>query len=67
MGPAGLKGTQVLQGVGSPSGDPAGYHVVALLGCDSVDASKRRHTPTARPCSATSRTSRMIQFNERLA
>jgi uncharacterized protein (TIGR02118 family) len=39
-GPAGLKGAQVLQGVGSPSGDPAGQHIIALLDFDSVDAFK---------------------------
>lgn len=40
MGPARLKGTQVLQGFGSPTGDPAGYQVIALLDFDSVDAFK---------------------------
>jgi uncharacterized protein (TIGR02118 family) len=39
-GPAGLKGAQVLQGVGSPSGDPAGYHIIALLDFESLDAFK---------------------------
>jgi uncharacterized protein (TIGR02118 family) len=39
-GPAGLKGAQVLQGVGSPSGDPASQHIIVLLDFDSVDAFK---------------------------
>jgi uncharacterized protein (TIGR02118 family) len=39
-GPAGLKEAQVLRGIGSPSGDPAGYHIIALLNFESVDAFK---------------------------
>ena len=40
FGPAGLKGAQVLRGVGSPSGDPATYHVIALLDFESADGFK---------------------------
>jgi len=40
FGPIGLKGAQVLQGIGSPSGGPATYHVIALLDFESVDAFK---------------------------
>jgi uncharacterized protein (TIGR02118 family) len=40
MGPAGLKGAQVLHGIGSPSGDPAGYHIIALLEFESLDTFK---------------------------
>jgi uncharacterized protein (TIGR02118 family) len=39
MGPAGLKGAQVLHGTGSPGG-PLGFHIMALLEFDSVDAFK---------------------------
>lgn len=39
-GPVGLKGAQVLHGIGSPSGDPAGHHIIALLDFESVDAFK---------------------------
>lgn len=35
---AGLKGVQVLKGIGSPSGDPAMYHVIAMLDFELVDA-----------------------------
>jgi uncharacterized protein (TIGR02118 family) len=40
FGPAGLKGAQVLQGTGSPTGDPAAYHIIALLDFESEDAFK---------------------------
>ncbi len=40
FGPEGLKGTQVLQGVGTPGGTPAGYQVIAMLDFASVDAFK---------------------------
>lgn len=40
FGPIGLKETRVLRGIGSPSGDPADYHVIALLDFESVDAFK---------------------------
>lgn len=40
FGPAGMKGAQILQGVGSPSGDGATYHVIALLDFESLDAFK---------------------------
>jgi uncharacterized protein (TIGR02118 family) len=36
----GLKGAQVLRGIGSPSGDAATYHIIALLDFESVDAFK---------------------------
>lgn len=38
FGRSGLKGVQVLQGIGSPSGDPARYHIIALLDFESVGA-----------------------------
>ncbi len=40
FGPLGLKHTQVLQGTGSPSGDPAGFLVIALLDFESAGAFK---------------------------
>ncbi|WP_216856023.1 EthD family reductase [Acidisphaera sp. S103] len=39
-GSSGLKGAQVLQGAGSPSGDPAMFHIIALLDFESLDAFK---------------------------
>lgn len=35
---AGLNGAQVMKGIGSPSGDPAAYHVIALLDFESLAA-----------------------------
>jgi uncharacterized protein (TIGR02118 family) len=40
FGPAGLKGAQVLRGIGTPGGEPATYHIIALLNFDSVEAFK---------------------------
>ncbi|MEA2741477.1 MAG: hypothetical protein QOH05_4784 [Acetobacteraceae bacterium] len=37
---AGLKGAQVLHGVGSPQGDHVGYQVLALLDFESLEAFK---------------------------
>jgi uncharacterized protein (TIGR02118 family) len=39
-GPAGLKGAQVLQGIGSPNGDPAGYPIIALVDFEFLDPFK---------------------------
>jgi uncharacterized protein (TIGR02118 family) len=44
FGPAGLKGAQVLQGAGTPSGDPAAYQIIALLDFESADAFKAAAT-----------------------
>ena len=35
---AGLKGSQVLKGTASPTGEPATYHVMTLLEFESMDA-----------------------------
>ena len=40
FGPAGMKSAQILQGVGSPSGSGAAYHIIALLDFDSFDTFK---------------------------
>jgi uncharacterized protein (TIGR02118 family) len=36
----GLKSARVLRGIGSPSGDPARHHIIALLDFDTLDAFK---------------------------
>ncbi|HET6307244.1 MAG TPA: EthD family reductase [Rhodopila sp.] len=38
--PYGLKSVRVLRGIGTPSGDPAGHHIIALLDFGSLDAFK---------------------------
>jgi uncharacterized protein (TIGR02118 family) len=35
---AGLKGVQVMRGTGSPTGDAAPFHIIALLDFDSLNA-----------------------------
>jgi uncharacterized protein (TIGR02118 family) len=37
----GLKGWQVMQGTGTPTGSSAPYHVITLLDFESLDAFKR--------------------------
>jgi uncharacterized protein (TIGR02118 family) len=39
-GSFGLKEARILQGIGSPSGDPAGFHIIALLDFESLDGFK---------------------------
>lgn len=70
-GAAGLKGAQVLQGTGSPSGGPAGYHIIALLDFESMDAFKAAAAASGAEVFADipkfTDVQPTIQFNDRLA
>ena len=71
FGPSGLKHTQVLHGVGSPSGDPAGFLVIALLEFESADAFKAAVDANGAPVFGDipnfTDVQPVIQFNQRLA
>jgi uncharacterized protein (TIGR02118 family) len=70
-GSSGLKGAQVLQGTGSPSGGPAGYHIIALLDFESMDAFKAAAAASGAEVFADipkfTDVQPTIQFNDRLA
>jgi uncharacterized protein (TIGR02118 family) len=69
-GSAGLKGSQVLRGIGSPSGDPAMYHIIALLDFESLDAFKAAAEAHGKEIFADipnfTNVQPSIQFNERV-
>jgi uncharacterized protein (TIGR02118 family) len=66
----GLKEAQVLRGIGSPSGDPAVQHIIALLDFASVDAFKAAADAHGKEIFADipnfTDVQPSIQFNERL-
>lgn len=68
---AGLKGAQVMRGTGSPSGDPAPYHIIALLDFESLDAFKAAAAANGKEVFADipnfTDVQPAIQFNERVS